>query len=39
MTKLYFETLPKEDQKYYTDLVSRLQRMRDTRELPYKEFD
>lgn len=37
--KAYWESLPPEDREYYVKLVDRLQKMRDQREMPYKEFD
>jgi len=37
--KEYWQSLPSEDKEYYIKLVGRLQKMRDQREMPYKEFD
>lgn len=37
--KDYIQSLPKEDLKYYLETVDYLQKMRDQREINYKEFD
>lgn len=39
MTKSFFNSLSQPEKNYYTDYLIRLQKMRDQREFPYREFD